>query len=98
MCTYRFEWDPQKASSNLAKHDVTFEEAKSVFYDDFARLIPDNDSSIYEECFILMGRSHLSNILIVCHCYRDEDETIRIISARKAEKREQKQYESFRYA
>lgn len=98
MCIYKFEWDSQKADGNVKKHGVTFDEAKSVFYDEHARLIPDNDSSIHEERFILMGRSSVSNILIVCHCYRGEDETIRIISARKAEKRERKQYENFRYA
>lgn len=98
ICIYSFEWDSQKADSNVRKHGVTFEEAKSVFYDEYARLIPDKDSSTHEERFILMGRSSFSNILIVCHCYRGEDETIRIISARKAEKRECKQYENFRYA
>jgi uncharacterized DUF497 family protein len=69
-----------------------------VFYDEFARLIPDPDSSIGEERFIIMGLSEQYNTLVVCHCYRGQDEQIRIISARKAEKRERKQYEDYRYA
>ena len=93
-----FEWDPNKAETNRRKHGVTFEEAQSVFYDEFARLIPDPDSSIGEERFIIMGLSEQYNTLVVCHCYRGQDEHIRIISARKAEKRERKQYEDYRYA
>ena len=93
-----FEWDPNKAETNRRKHGVTFEEAQSVFYDEFARLIPDPDSSIGEERFIIMGLSEQYNTLVVCHCYRGQDEQIRIISARKAEKRERKQYEDYRYA
>ncbi|MFT4926817.1 MAG: uncharacterized DUF497 family protein [Phenylobacterium sp.] len=98
MTAYKFEWDPKKSASNLKKHGVTFEEAKSVFYDDFGRLIPDPDSSISEERFIIFGQSVKLNTLVVCHCYRDIDETIGIISARKADKRERKQYEGFRHA
>ena len=93
-----FEWDTNKAETNRRKHGVTFEEAQSVFYDEFARLIPDPDSSIGEERFIIMGLSEQYNTLVVCHCYRGQDEQIRIISARKAEKRERKQYEDYRYA
>lgn len=77
---------------------MTFDEAKSVFYDEFSRVIPDPDSSIGEERFIILGMSEQYNTLVVCHCYRGDDEKIRIISARKAEKRERKQYEDFRYA
>jgi uncharacterized DUF497 family protein len=98
MTTYKFEWDPNKADSNRIKHGVSFDEAKSVFYDDRGRLIPDPDSSIYEERFILLGQSSEFKTLIVCHCYRDENESIRIISARKADKGERKQYEGFHYA
>ncbi len=93
-----FEWDPNKAISNKRKHGVTFDEAESVFYDEFARVISDPDGSIGEERFIIMGKSEQYNTLVVCHCYRDSDERIRIISARKAEKRERKQYEDYRYA
>jgi len=98
MSQLHFEWDPNKAEINRRKHGVTFEEAQSVFYDEFARLIPDPDSSIGEERFIIMGLSEQYNTLVVCHCYRGWDEQIRIISARKAENRERKQYEGYRYA
>lgn len=87
-----------KAASNIKKHGVSFDEAKPLFYDEFARMIPDPDSSSGEERFILMGQSSQWNTLVVCHCYRDAENTIRIISARKAEKQERKQYEEFRYA
>lgn len=98
MTYLSFEWDPNKADTNQHKHGVSFNEAQSVFYDEHARLIPDPDSSIGEERFIIMGMSEEYNTLVVCHCYRKGDEIIRIISARKAEKRERKQYEDFRYA
>lgn len=98
MSLLRFEWDSNKADINQRKHSVTFDEAQSVFYDEFARLIPDPDSSIGEERFIIIGISEQFNTLVVCHCYRGVDDQIRIISARKAEKRERKQYEDYRYA
>ena len=98
MSYLSFEWDPNKAASNKRKHGVTFDEAESVFYDEFSRVIPDPDSSMGEERFIIMGRSEQHNTLVVCHCYRGSDEKIRIISARKAERRERKQYEDYRYA
>ncbi len=98
MNTYKFEWDQNKADSNRIKHGVSFDEAKTVFYDGHGRLIPDPDSSINEERFILLGQSSEFKTLIVCHCYRDENESIRIISARKADKGERKQYEGFHYA
>ncbi len=74
-----------------------FEEAKTVFIDELARLIPDPDGSQGEERFILMGISRQANLLTVCHCERNLN-TIRIISARKADKQERKQYEGSRYA
>ena len=98
MPFYKFEWDLKKAGSNHKKHGVTFDEAQSVFYDAHGRLIPDPDSSIGEERFILLGQSTQLNILLVCHCYRDSEQTIRIIPARKADKRERKQYEGFCHA
>ncbi|MCM2681266.1 BrnT family toxin [Echinimonas agarilytica] len=98
MSAFNFEWDPDKAESNFRKHGISFEEAESVFFDEFARLISDPDSSVDEERFILMGLSSQWNTLVVCHCYRDLGNKIRIISARKAEKRERKQYEGFRHA
>ena len=90
-----FEWDPQKAVANMAKHGVSFEEAQTVFYDDHARLEDDPDHSDDEDRFILLGVSEKLRILVVCHCYRADDAEIRLISARKATKQEQKQYEEF---
>ena len=92
-----FTWDPKKAASNQKKHQVTFDEAKTVFTDELARLIADPDNSQDEDRFILMGASIHSNLLVVCHCVR-ENETIRIISARKADKQERKIYEGNRHA
>ena len=97
MSELSFEWDPIKNASNQKKHGVSFEEAKTVFSDDFARLIADPGHSEEEERFILLGASIESNLLIVCHCLRDE-ESVRIISARKADKKERRTYEKFRYA
>jgi len=92
-----FEWDQEKNVSNQKKHGISFEEARTVFSDDFARLIADPEHSEEEERFILLGESIESNLLIVCHCIRDE-ESVRIISARKADKKERRTYEKFRYA
>lgn len=87
-----FEWDPVKADLNYTKHKVTFEEAKSVFYDKNAILIADPDhSSMYEDRFIMLGFSSELHMLVVCHCYRENDR-IRIISARKADTLEAAQY------
>ena len=84
MTTLHFEWDEPKASANLKKHGVSFEEAKTVFYDERARLIPDPGHSENEERFVLLGYSSGLKLLVVCHCYRVEGRVIRIISARKA--------------
>ena len=97
MDSIKFEWDENKNISNQRKHGITFEEAKTVFVDDLARLIPDPDSSKGEERFILMGISKEEKLLTVCHCERSLN-TIRIISARKADKKERKQYEGSNYA
>lgn len=96
MDELKFEWDDSKASSNLRKHGIAFEEARTVFLDDAARLISDPDHSEDEDRFILLGYSSKSRMLLVCHCYRDDSETIRLISARKAEKHEKRQYEGFK--
>jgi uncharacterized DUF497 family protein len=89
----RFEWDENKASSNLRKHGVSFEEAQSVFYDEFA-LQFFNDESTEEDRFILLGISNHSRVLVVIHCERGAyADTIRIISARKATKHERKFYQ-----
>ena len=91
MNSLRFEWDARKATANLKKHGISFEEAKSVFFDERAKLIDDPDHSEDEDRFILLGLSHSLRIVVVCHCYRDEN-VIRIISARKATVRELKEY------
>lgn len=88
-----FEWDATKSKSNKKKHGISFEEAQTVFNDPQARLIPDPDHSMTEERFVLLGFSESLRLLVVCHCYRDEDSAIRIISARKATRKESKMYE-----
>ena len=80
----KIAWDPLKNDKNIKRHHVTFEEAKSVFYDERAKLIDDPDHSDSEDRFLLLGMSAKFRILLVCHCYRQDDEEIRIISARKA--------------
>jgi len=97
MAHIAFEWDPKKEATNVAKHGVTFSEAQTAFTDEFARLIPDPDHSDDEDQFILLGTSISSRLIVVCHCVRSGD-TIRIISARKAQKQERKVYEGFRNA
>lgn len=89
---YQFEWDENKNSINKKKHKVSFEEDKTAFYDDNAILFDDPEHSESEDRFLLIGISNKTNLLIVCHCYRQSDEVIRIISARKATKNEIKQY------
>jgi uncharacterized DUF497 family protein len=89
----RFEWDHRKAAANLRQHEVSFEEAKTVFLDEEALLIPDDQHSTEEDRFIIMGFSVKLRILVVCHCYRQPGDVIRIISARKASKAERNQYE-----
>jgi uncharacterized DUF497 family protein len=92
MSRLTFEWDPRKDSANQKKHRISFNEAASVFYDENARLIHDPDHSITEDRFILLGLSLRLNLLIVCHCCGKSSAVIRIISARKASKNEQEQY------
>ncbi|WP_439239716.1 BrnT family toxin [Lonepinella sp. BR2919] len=86
-----FEWDRNKAEINELKHNVSFNEAITVFYDDDALLIPDPEHSFFEERFLLLGLSLHNNTLVVVHCERDEN--IRIISARHATKKEKEQYQ-----
>ena len=97
MSYLSFEWNEKKNASNKKKHGVSFEEAKSVFTDQFARLISDPDHSDDEDRFILLGTSIHSRLLVVCHCIRVND-SIRIISARKADKQEREIYEGYRHA
>jgi uncharacterized DUF497 family protein len=92
MSSLRFEWDERKAVANARKHGISFEEARSVFFDERARLIDDPDHSMDESRFILLGLSAALRLLVVCHCYRGGDAAIRIISARKATSRESRSY------
>lgn len=87
-----FEWDAAKAAANIKKHGVSFAEAQSIFYDEFAVQFFDEDSSNDEERFLLLGMSVGARLLLVCHCERESGNVIRIISARKASKREARFY------
>jgi uncharacterized DUF497 family protein len=92
MADLVFRWDPRKDAHNQEKHGISFHEAKSVFYDDNARLIDDPDHSEEEDRFILLGLSSSLRVLVVCHCYRENESVIRIISARRASKTESRKY------
>ena len=98
MSEIEFAWDKAKNTRNEKKHGISFEEAKTVFFDDSVRLIPDPDHSEDEDRYILLGLCSQLRILVVCHCYREEGKIIRIISARKANKTEKRQYEGFKNA
>ena len=89
----KFEWNAVKAATNIKKHGVSFYEAKSVFFDEFAMQFFDQDNSKTEDRFLMLGMSNKTNLLLVCHCERDEGNTIRVISARKATKNESKNYQ-----
>lgn len=95
MTEMRFAWDATKAKENVRKHGVSFEEASTVFADENARLMHDPDHSQGEDRFLLLGFSAKLRMLIVCHAYRENDEVIRIISARKATPSERGQYGSY---
>ena len=90
-----FSWDGRKARENLRKHGVSFEEAATAFSDENARLMHNPEHSEIEDRFVLLGFSSKLRILIVCHVYRQDEKEIRIISARKADRNERKQYGSF---
>ena len=92
MSSLRFDWDPKKATLNLRKHGVSFEDAQSVFSDENGLLIDDPDHSEEEDRFVLLGLSHSLRLLVVVHCYRSEGKVIRIISARKADAQERSIY------
>ena len=87
-----FAWDPKKARTNLRKHGVAFEEARSVFYDERAVEFYDDEHSEWEDRFLLLGLSSRLRLLLVCHCYREEEGVIRIVSARKATRAESEHY------
>ena len=86
-----FEWDPEKAELNLAKHGVTFEEASTAFGNPLSITISDPDHSNEEDRFILLGQTYSGRFVVVVHT--DRDETIRLISARMATKGERRNYE-----
>ncbi len=92
MDELRFEWDKNKNATNIKKHGIAFEEAQTVFFDDDALLIEDPEHSREEERFIILGMSRRANLLVVCHCLRESETVIRIISARKATKTESNYY------
>lgn len=92
MVELRFEWDAKKNRANSKKHDVTFEEARTAFYDENAVQFFDPDNAQDEDRFLLLGMSFKFRVLVVCHCFRKNDTIIRIISARKADKAEEQEY------
>lgn len=92
----KFEWDENKNEINKKKHNISFVEAKSVFYDTEALVIDDPEHSEDEERFIILGTSEKANLLVVCHCCRQSETVIRIISARTATKSEEKQYKNLK--
>ena len=92
MKELRFEWDDRKSASNRRTHGVDFEEARTAFYDEHALQFFDPDHSVEEDRFILLGMSFRLRTLVVCHCHREGDLIVRIISARKATKTEASDY------
>jgi uncharacterized DUF497 family protein len=88
----KFEYNPAKAAANLKKHDVSFEEAQTVFYDDYAIQFYDEANSEAEDRFLMLGLSSEAKLLLVCHCEREGGNVIRLISARKATKSESMYY------
>ncbi|MBN1394483.1 MAG: BrnT family toxin [Pirellulales bacterium] len=94
MKPLQFTWDEKKNRANRRKHGVSFEEAQTAFFDQRAKVYFDPDHSDDEDRFILLGVSYRLRELVVCHCYREKDALIRIISARKADKREREDYRS----
>ncbi|MDR1728768.1 MAG: BrnT family toxin [Acidobacteriota bacterium] len=92
MHLLHFEWDKRKSVANKRKHGVSFEEARSVFYDDDAVEFYDDEHSEWEHRFLLLGISSMLRVLLVCYCERDAGDVIRIISARKATANERKNY------
>ena len=92
MNILKFEWDKRKETANIKKHGVSFGDARTVFYDENAIQFYDPDHSQDEDRFILLGISFKLRVLVVCHCFRETDSTVRIISARKADGEEEKEY------
>jgi uncharacterized DUF497 family protein len=96
MSSLRFSWDERKARENVAKHGVSFEEARTVFADEHGLVLDDPDHSAEEERFVLLGLSSGLRILMVSHCVREEGDLIRIISSRRATRNEQAAYVRWR--
>ena len=92
MDTIQFQWDNKKNKVNAKKHGVSFEEARTVFYDEYAIQFFDPDHSTSKDRFLLLGTSFKLKTLVVCHCFRETESVIRIISARKADKDETRAY------
>ena len=92
MAELRFDWDPKKNRQNQRDHKVSFEEAKTAFADAQGLLLADPDHSEEEDQFLLLDLSARLRLLVVCHTYREEDEIIRLISARTADRSERRQY------
>jgi uncharacterized protein len=92
MLMIEFTWDDRKNRENQRKHGISFEEAQTAFLDEHASVYYDPDHSEDEDRFLLLGLSTKLRILVVCHCFRESSEVIRIISARKANKLEQTSY------
>ena len=88
----RFEWDAKKSRSNEVKHGVSFDEARTTFFDDHARIIEDSPGSDGEQRLVLLGLTMRLRVVVVSHCYRESDCVIRIISARKADPSERLEY------
>lgn len=92
MDDIQFDWDESKSQTNKQKHGVSFEEAKTTFLDENAIRFFDPDNSADEDRFLMLGMSFQLRVLVVCHCFRADDNIIRIISARKADRKEQATY------
>jgi uncharacterized DUF497 family protein len=94
VASVRFEWDPRKAAANLRKHGISFTEAETAFYDDYAAIRDDPDHSEAEDRFVLLGMSAALRVLVVVHCAREAGSVIRLISARRATRSERAQYDA----
>jgi len=92
MNKLKFEWDQKKDLSNIKKHGISFDEAQTAFYDEYAIHFFDPDHSEHEDRFLLLGTSFKLKTLVICHCFREEETVVRIISARKADKGEEQAY------
>jgi len=92
MNELRFEWDDRKEKTNIRNHGISFDEVRTVFYDENAIQFFDPDHSEDEDRFILLGMSFKLRIIVVCHCFRENETVVRMISARKADKNEEHEY------